>query len=116
MNKIRAIKKAAIVFLLTSSFSHAALADSDEDFSTVDCNKPKVRAMLLESYNEIKSNSNAPTVIDVYDQKTVNVGLNKLTCHGTYEFSDGDKVSMTYDLYKNSLGQFINSFEPDSIN
>lgn len=114
MIKFRIVKIAIAASLLASLFTHTALADPDQDFSNVDCNDEKIRGLLLETYNDIKSNSNAPTVLDAYDQTTVKGGINKLTCHGTYEFSDGDKLNMTYKLYKNSIGQFINSFEPDS--
>ncbi|EBZ5074375.1 hypothetical protein EBP22_17485 [Salmonella enterica subsp. enterica serovar Typhimurium] len=70
--------------------------------------------MLIESYNDLLKSQNAEfSAIDAYDQKTVKGGLNVLTCYGTYEFSDGDKLAVTYKLYKNSLGQFINFFEPD---
>ena len=116
MMKVRTFKTAVIALLFASVLSHTAVADPDRDFSKVNCNDKKVRAMLLESYNQIKSNSDDPTVVDLYDQTTVKGDVNKLTCHGTYEFSDGDKVNMTYKLYKNSIGQFINSFEPDLDN
>ncbi|WP_215844996.1 hypothetical protein [Candidatus Pantoea bituminis] len=116
MINVRAIKIVVIASLFASLFSHTASADPDRDFSKVDCNDPKVRGMLLGSYNEIENNADHPTVIDLYDQTTVKGEVNKLICHGTYEFSDGDKVNMTYKLYKNSIGQFINSFEPDSDN
>ena len=113
MIQVRTVKIAVIASLFGSVFSHTASADPDRDFSNVDCNNTKVRGMLLETYNDIKSNSDDPTVIDLYDQTTISGGVNKLTCHGTYEFSDGDKIKMTYKLYKNSIGQFINTFEPD---
>ncbi|WP_217550196.1 hypothetical protein [Pantoea sp. GbtcB22] len=114
MIQVRAFKVAVIASLFTPLFLHTASADPDRDFSKVDCNSTKVRGMLLETYNDIKSNSDDPTVIDLYDQTTLAGGVNKLTCFGTYEFSDGDKIKMTYKLYKNSIGQFINSFEPDT--
>lgn len=116
MIKFRLAKIAIAASLLTSLFANTASADPDQDFSKVDCNNAKIRGLLLETYNDIKSNSDAPTVIDVYDQKKVMGDINKLVCHGSYEFSDGDKLNMTYKLYKNSIGQFINSFEPDSVN
>lgn len=116
MIKLRAVKIAIATSLLASLFTHTASADPDHDFSNVDCNDEKIRGLLLGTYNEIKSNSDAPTVIDTYDQTTVTGGKNKLMCHGTYEFSDGDKLNMTYKLYKNSIGQFISSFEPDNDN
>ncbi|MDU1575962.1 MULTISPECIES: hypothetical protein [Pseudomonadota] len=116
MIKFRIAKIAIAASLLTSLFANTASADPDRDFSNVDCNDAKMRGLLLETYNDIKSNSDAPTVIDVYDQKKIIGDINKLACHGTYEFSDGDKLNMTFKLYKNSIGQFINSFEPDSDN
>lgn len=114
MIQVRTFKVAVIASLFVSVILHTASADPDRDFSKVDCNNTKVRGMLLETYNDIKSNSDEPTVLDLYDQTTLERGVNKLTCHGTYEFSDGDKIKMTYKLYKNSIGQFINRFEPDT--
>ncbi|ELK1249933.1 hypothetical protein R4R92_004624 [Citrobacter freundii] len=112
MRKI--IKGMLVVSLFATATSAFAVGDPDANFSKTDCNSPKVRAMLIESYNAVLKDQNAEfTVIDAYDQKRVKGGLNNLTCHGTYEFSDGDKLTVTYKLYKNSLGQFINSFEPD---
>lgn len=116
MIKFRIVKIAIAASLFAFLFTNTASADPDQDFSNVDCNDAKIRGLLLETYNDIKSNSDAPTVIDVYDQKKVIGDINKLACHGTYEFSDGDKLNMTFKLYKNSIGQFINSFEPDSGN
>jgi len=113
MIKYRAVKIAIAASLLASSFSQTAFADPDQNFSKVNCNDEKIRGLLLEAYNDIKSRSDDPTIIDVYDQTTLKAGMNKLTCHGTYEFSDGDKLNMTFELYKNSIGQFVNSFQPD---
>ncbi|MCK2155704.1 hypothetical protein [Citrobacter braakii] len=100
--------------LLTLSASAMANGDPDYDFSNADCNTLKIRQMLFEAYNELPSeDGDNITVIDVLEQKTIAAGKNKLVCYGTYEFSDGDKGNMTYTLYKNSLGSFINGFEPD---
>ena len=67
MIKLRAVKIAIAASLLASLFTHIASADPDHDFSNVDCNDEKIRGLLLETYNEIKSNSDSPTVIDTYD-------------------------------------------------
>lgn len=105
------LKYIIIPALLLSSFSTLA-ADPDYDFSKADCNSPKVREMLMEAYNDLPNEDGETyTVIDVYDQKTISGGKNKLVCYGTYEFSDGDKSKLKYTLYKNSFGSFINGFE-----
>ena len=58
-----------------------AVGDPDANFAKTDCNSPKVRAMLIESYNDLLKSQNAEfTAIDAYDQKTVKGGLNVLTC------------------------------------
>ena len=112
MRKI--IKGMLVVSLFATATSAFAVGDPDANFTKTDCNSPKVRAILITQYNDIlKSQDLDFTVIDAYDQKTIKGGMNNLTCHGTYELSDGSKLNATFKLYKNSIGQFVNGFEPD---
>lgn len=112
MRKI--IKGMLVVSLFATATSAFAVGDPDANFTKTDCNSPKVREMLITQYNDVLEGQDFDfTVIDAYDQKTVKGGMNILTCHGTYGLSDGSKLNATFKLYKNSIGQFINSFEPD---
>lgn len=107
------LKYIIIPALLLSSFSTLA-ADPDYDFSKTDCNSPKVREMLMDAYNDlVQESGDSYRVIDAYDQKKISGGKNTLKCYGTYEFNDGEKANMTYRLYKNSIGQYLNEFTPD---
>jgi hypothetical protein len=111
--KLKMIKKTLFVASgLLALSSLPALADDDIDFSSVDCNSVDVRKGLIEDYDEILAHDGL-TVVDTYNQKTLERGLNKLTCYGTYEFSDGDKLNVTYKTYKNSLNEFIYEFNPE---
>lgn len=79
MRKI--IKGMLVVSLFATATSAFAVGDPDANFAKTDCNSPKVRAMLIESYNDLLKSQNAEfTAIDAYDQKTVKGGLNVLTC------------------------------------
>lgn len=102
------IKCMSCGLLLLSSATHAETLD----FSDADCNSIKYRKVLIEEYNNILDGQGV-AVIDVYNQKTVSKGLNKLVCYGTYRFSDGTTLNVTYKVYPNSLGQLISDFEPD---
>jgi len=86
------------------------------DFSRVDCNSIKMRKIMIEEINNIlKNNDLGVSVLDAYDQKTVSATKDKVVCHGTYEFSDGDKLGGTYELYLNSVGSPVNTFEADDL-
>lgn len=102
------IKCMSCGLLLLSSATHAETLD----FSDADCNSIKYRKALIEEYNNILDGQGV-AVIDAYNQKTVSKGLNKLVCYGTYRFSDGTTLNVTYKVYPNSLGQLISDFEPD---
>ncbi|WP_249820309.1 hypothetical protein [Escherichia coli] len=68
------------LFLVLSFLTFNVFAD-EVDFSKVDCNSVETRKALIEEYNEILS-SYGITVVDSYNQKTIQKGINKLICYG----------------------------------
>ncbi|CAB5611276.1 MULTISPECIES: hypothetical protein [Enterobacteriaceae] len=102
------IKCMSCGLLLLSSATYAETIN----FSGADCNSITYRKALIEEYNNVLDGQGI-TVIDAYNQKTLAKGVNKLVCHGTYSYSDGTTLNVTYKVYPNSLGQLINEFVPD---
>ncbi|MFL7908414.1 hypothetical protein V7O37_12055, partial [Escherichia coli] len=100
-----------IRYLLVLSFLTFNVFADEIDFSTVDCNSVETRKALIEEYNEILS-SYGITVVDSYNQKTIQKGINKLVCYGFYQYSDGSSAYVIYKAYPNSLGELISEFKP----
>ncbi|MGX4024339.1 hypothetical protein [Escherichia coli] len=98
------------LFLVLSFLTFNVFAD-EVDFSKVDCNSVETRKALIEEYNEILS-SYGITVVDSYNQKTIQKGINKLVCYGVYQYSDGSSEYVFYKAYPNSLGELISEFKP----
>jgi hypothetical protein len=111
------MKIKSIVFVLALMPSLGFCEDigspgGDYDFSNVDCNAPKTRRALIESYNSIlKDNNSGLSVIDAYDQTTEKRSKNELQCVGTYAFSDGETSRVRYSAHPNSLGDLIDEFK-----
>ena len=87
------------LFLVLSFLTFNVFAD-EVDFSKVDCNSVETRKALIEEYNEILS-SYGITVVDSYNQKTIQKGINKLVCYGVYQYSDGSSEYVIYKAYPN---------------
>lgn len=98
------------LFLVLSFLTFNVFAD-EVDFSKVDCNSVETRKALIEEYNEILS-SYGITVVDSYNQKTIQKGINKLVCYGVYQYSDGSSEYVIYKAYPNSLSELISEFKP----
>lgn len=97
-----------VPLLLGITFSASS---TPPDYSSYDCNAPKIRALLIQGFNEVYKDAGIQSV-DAFNQKTIEHGIGKLVCQGTYTLSSGEDYVYRFQIKPNSLGEEIIWFEP----
>lgn len=82
---------------------------------SIDCNRPEVRKVLIERYNNYNAmfgEKEGIKGLNAYDQITEESRGDEYQYIGLYNFSDGNTLKIRDKEYKNSLGGFVYFFKP----